>query len=127
MLNQISLGYRDLSVPLTHWKEEKDFSFPKTGNIVLIFPGGMVDTPYHANGCAKRFLMTMGNNLPQDTKVLCAYYNDAGVPTHRLKSLKKAKLLTDLKASIPMTDFPQDADFSSFFDCSNNCCKVIVL
>ncbi len=116
MLNQISLGYRDLSVPLTHWQEEKDFSFPKTGNIVLIFPGGMVDTPYHANGCAKRFLMTMGKNLPQDTKVLCAYYNDAGVPTHRLKSLKKAKLLTDLKASIPMTDFPQDADFSSFFD-----------
>lgn len=116
MLNKISLGSRDISIPLTHWREESDFSFPKSGNIVLIFPGGMVDSAYHANGCIKRFLMAMENKLPEDTKVLCAYYNDVGLPTHRLKSLKKVGLLTDLKSSIPIEDFPQEADFSSFFD-----------
>ncbi len=116
MLNKISLGKRDLTIPITHWDEFSSFSFPSTGNIILIFPGGMVDSSYHANGCVKRFLMTMENHLPDDTEVLCAYYNDVGLPSHRLKSLKAAGILTDLKSSIPIQDLPDEADFSSFFD-----------
>lgn len=116
MLNQIFLGKRDLSQEITHWKDENSFLFPKTGNVVLILPGGMVDRAHHANGCVKRFLLAMGDKLSSDTDVLCAYYNDVGLPTHRLRSLKRNGILTDLKSSIPLEELPEEADFSSLFE-----------
>ncbi len=116
MLNRIYLGTRDLSVPETHWRDLPNYSFPKEGNVVLILPGGMVDRPHYANGCIKRFLMAMSDNMPEKTEVLSAYYNDVGLPTHRLRSLKKEHILTDLKSSLSLQDLPEEADFSTLFD-----------
>lgn len=116
MLNQIFLGTRDLSVPETHWRELPNYTFPKKGNIVLILPGGMVDNAQHANGCIKRFLMAMSDKLPEKTDVLSVYYNDVGLPSHRLRRLKKEGILTDLKSSIPLNDLPEEADFSMLFN-----------
>jgi hypothetical protein len=115
MLNQINIGRRDLTVSDTHWQEETDFDFSSNEKIVLILPGGMVDRPHHANGCIKRFLLATDGLLPNDLKVLCAYYNDVGLPTHRIRSLKKERLLTDIKSSIPVQDLPEEGDFSSLF------------
>ena len=93
MIENVSLGTRDLSVAQTHWRDISDFKFPENGNVVLIMPGGTVDKPKSANGCIKRFCDSMGDLMPKDTEVLCAYYDDHGVPTHRIKSLKEAGVL----------------------------------
>ncbi len=116
MIEKISLGIRDLSVEKTHWREISDFQFSKTGKMILIMPGGTVRTPKSANGCIKRFQDTMGNLLDSDTTVFCAYYDDDGVPNHRLRALKKARVLNDIKASFPKEELPVSPDFRPFFN-----------
>ncbi|MBQ8250746.1 MAG: hypothetical protein IJY92_02390 [Alphaproteobacteria bacterium] len=116
MIENVSLGTRDLSVAETHWRDILNFEFPKEGGVVLIMPGGTVDRPKSANGCIKRFCDSMGELLPKDTKVLCAYYDDHGVPTHRIKSLKAAGVLLDVKSSLPKEELPPSPDFKQFFN-----------
>ena len=116
MIENVSLGTRDLSVAQTHWRDISDFKFPENGNVVLIMPGGTVDKPKSANGCIKRFCDSMGDLMPKNTEVLCAYYDDHGVPTHRIKSLKEAGVLLDVKSSLPKEELPPSPDFKPFFN-----------
>lgn len=116
MITDVSLGMRDTSVPETHWRDMTDFQFPKTGKVVLIFPGGTVRKTKLANGCIKRFNATMGDLLSADTQVFCAYYNDDGVPNHRLRALKKARVLNDVKSSFPDEELPPAPNFRQFFN-----------
>ena len=116
MIENVSLGTRDLSVSETHWRDIVDFKFPETGNVVLIMPGGTVDKPELANGCIKRFCDSMGELMPENTQVLCVYYDDSGVPTHRIRSLKDAGVLLDVKSSLPKEELPPAPDFKQFFN-----------
>ena len=116
MIKNVSFGMRDLSVPQTHWRDIPDFKFPDQGSVVLIMPGGTVDNPKSANGCIKRFLDSMGDLKTQDMQVLCAYYDDNGVPTHRIKSLKQSGTLIDVKSSLPKDELPEAPNYKPFFD-----------
>ena len=115
MIENINWGTRDLSVPQTHWRDIPDFEIPKEGKVVLLIPGGTVRKQRWANGCIKRFKDTMGDLLDSDVSVFCAYYDDDGLPNHRLRELKKAKVLNDIKASFPDEELPLAPDFSPLF------------